>query len=238
MKVKLVSCTQVEPEYLNYLENELKIPTEFYSILKSPEGLMAYCARVSSPNQANPKYAGLLQYCQREGHWSVFELVDVTFEIQTSRGISPQILRHRSNSFQEFSQRYAAVGEDGMEFYKLRRQDSTNRQNSIDDISEEDQEEFLKDQQEVWNLSYTKYKKWLDRGGAKECVRTLLPLGTKTRLFMKGSARSMIHYVNTRTHESTQAEHREIANEIKKLFAQKFPILAESLGWIETNPTP
>ncbi|NTW50570.1 MAG: FAD-dependent thymidylate synthase [Chlorobiales bacterium] len=195
----------------------------------TPEGLIAYCARVSSPHQENPDYAGLLSYCIKNNHWSVFEMVDMTVEITTSRAIAQQILRHRSFQFQEFSQRYAKVQQ--VEKYAARRQDQKNRQNSIDDLSEETQLWFRSAQDEIELRAFELYEEALEKGVAKECARFLLPLATQTRLYMKGSVRSWIHYLEVRCDPSTQKEHREIAEAIKEIFVEEFPIVAEALQW-------
>lgn len=196
----------------------------------TPEGLIAYCARVSSPHQENPDYAGLLRYCIKNKHWSVFEMVDMTVEITTSRAIAQQILRHRSFQFQEFSQRYAKVQQ--AEKYEARRQDQKNRQNSIDDLSKETQLWFKSAQSEIELRAFQLYEEALEKGIAKECARFLLPLATQTRLYMKGSVRSWIHYLEVRCDPSTQKEHREIADAIKALFVQEFPIVSEALEWV------
>ena len=193
------------------------------------EELLAYCARVSSPDQDNPDYKGLLKYCARHGHWSVFEMADMCVEIETTRAISAQIMRHRSFCFQEFSQRYAKA-DSGIEHTQARRQDTKNRQNSLDDMSAEDRHWFTMAQSRLYIESIELYDEALDRGIAKECARMLLPLNTKTRLYMKGSIRSWIHYIQVRTDPSTQQEHRQIAEECKKILFQQFPILKEVLG--------
>ncbi len=195
----------------------------------SPEGLIAYCARVSSPNQENPNYAKLLQFCIREGHWSVFEMVDMTLEITTTRAIAPQILRHRSFSFQEFSQRYAKAST--FETYEARRQDLKNRQNSLDDFDEATKQWFRDVQREVWEHSYKRYEEAIEKGIAKESARALLPLNTVTRLYMKGSVRSWIHYFQVRCDAATQKEHRDIALAARDIFIQHFPTVAEALSW-------
>jgi thymidylate synthase (FAD) len=195
----------------------------------TPEGLIAYCARVSSPHQETPDYQKLLTYCIAHKHWSVFEMVDMTVEIVTSRAISPQILRHRSFQFQEFSQRYARAQE--IERYQPRRQDSKNRQNSLEDLDEETVAWFDEAQERVASFTLEQYNSALEKGIAKECARVLLPMGTQTKLYMKGSARSWIHYLEVRTDSSTQKEHREIATEIKKIFMTQFPVTAAALGW-------
>ena len=156
---------------------------------------------------------------------------NAAFEINTSRMIAPQLLRHRSFNFQEFSQRYSSVGKDGIEIYVCRRQDDKNRQNSIDDMSDKDKAEFKKDQLDNWKTSFEYYKKWLDKGCAKECARAFLPLQTKTKMYMNGTLRSWVHYINLRSDPSTQKEHRDIAEEIKKLFIVRFPVISEAAGW-------
>jgi|GEM_PF-60139 len=195
----------------------------------TPEGLMAYCARVSSPHQETPDYANLLAYCIQHKHWSVFEMVDMTVEIVTSRAISPQILRHRSFTFQEFSQRYSKA--QTIERYTPRRQDSKNRQNSLDDLDAETVRWFDEAQDKVARVAMEKYEGALEKGIAKECARALLPLATQTKLYMKGSIRSWIHYLEVRTNPATQKEHREIADEIRKTFVGEFPVTASALGW-------
>jgi thymidylate synthase (FAD) len=187
------------------------------------EQLIAYCARVSSPNQDNPEYEGLLRYCVKHGHWSVFEMADMTVEIITSRAIAAQILRHKSFSFQELSQRYSAVTE--FETIEARRQDTKNRQNSIDDLSEQDKAWFLSAQSRVINEANNVYRDALDRGIAKECARMVLPLLTQTRLYMKGSVRSWIHYLAVRDSPDTQLEHRLVAQAAKQIFCEQFPVV-------------
>lgn len=195
----------------------------------TPEGLIAYCARVSSPHQETPDYEKLLSYCIQKKHWSVFEMVDMTVEITTSRAISPQILRHRSFCFQEFSQRYAKV--QAVEKYQPRRQDAKNRQNSLDDLDDATVAWFDEAQESIAKLGMEKYEEALERGIAKECARVLLPLGTQTRLYMKGSIRSWIHYLEVRTDPATQKEHRDIADAVKTIFTEQFPVTSRALGW-------
>ena len=197
----------------------------------TPEGLIAYCARVSSPHQENPDYVKLLRFCIREGHWSVFEMIDMNLEITTTRAIAPQILRHKSFCFQEFSQRYAEVM--GYEAYDARRQDMKNRQNSFDDLPETTKAWFLDAQEEVWEHSKTKYDEAIALGIAKECARSVLPLNTVTRMYMKGSVRSWIHYFEVRCDPATQKEHRDIALAGRAIFCNEFPTIATALGWIE-----
>jgi thymidylate synthase (FAD) len=196
----------------------------------SSEDLMVYTARVSSPqNQANLNTgARLLRYCMKNGHWSVFEQADMTVEIETSRAISAQILRHRSFSFQEFSQRYAEV--TGFEIYPARRQDQKNRQNSTDDLPEFTKEWFIAAQESIQRHARQLYEDALKAGVAKECARFLLPMSATTRLYMKGSVRSWIHYFKVRGDPSTQQEHREIAQAIQEqLFNPAFPTTAAAL---------
>ncbi len=196
----------------------------------TPEQLMVYCARVSSPRQTDENYEGLLAYCIKNQHWSIFELADMTVEITTTRAIAPQILRHRSFSFQEFSQRYAKA--TGIEVYEARRQDVKNRQNSINNIGKLTKEWFEAAQKEVAELSFELYNQAIEGGIAKECARVLLPLGTTTKLYMKGSIRSWIHYLQIRTAEHTQKEHRDIALAIQEIFTENFPYTATALGWL------
>ncbi|MCG8342812.1 MAG: FAD-dependent thymidylate synthase [Chlorobiales bacterium] len=195
----------------------------------NPEGLIAYCARVSSPHQENLDYEKLLAYCIKNRHWSIFEMVDMTVEIVTSRAISPQILRHRSFVFQEFSQRYAQV--QSFETYSPRRQDTKNRQHSINDLDASTVTWFAEAQEEIRTLCAEKYNGAIDKGIAKECARMLLPLSTQTKLYMKGSVRSWIHYIEVRTDAATQKEHRDIAEAVKEIFTAKFPVTASALGW-------
>lgn len=203
------------------------------SRLATPEALIAYCARVSSPNQNNSNIEGLLKYCIKEKHWSIFEMVDMTVEITTSRAIAAQILRHRSFNFQEFSQRYAEV--QGYEPCEARRQDVKNRQNSIDDLDDYTKDWFLRAQKHLFEYSSKAYQNALEKGIAKECARMFLPLNTQTRLYMKGSVRSWIHYLEVRCHPSCQKEHRDVANSIKTIFCEEFPLISEALNWRQTE---
>lgn len=194
------------------------------------ETVMGYCARVSNPaNQDNPDVAKLLGYCIRNGHWSVFEMATLCVEITTSRGISPQILRHRSFSFQEFSQRYASPTD--FVVYEARRQDDKNRQASHDDLDKETKEWFDRSQHVMWESAKGIYDCAIEKGIAKECARFLLPMGTETKLYMHGTVRSWIHYIQLRTTPGTQKEHRDIALECKQIFVNKFPHTAQALGW-------
>lgn len=229
MKVKLVSTTQISSDYLQELIKD-GVSGEFLEAIQKPEGLAAYCARVSSPNQTNEDYAKLLKYCATHGHWSVFEMIDATVEIETSRAIAQQIIRHRSFSFQEFSQRYAKV-QTSAEVYPARRQDTKNRQNSLDDMSQEDKNWFLAAQNQINTQSKDLYEEALKKGIAKEQARFLLPLSTTTKLYMKGSLRSWIHYINVRADKSTQKEHRDIAEKVKEILGDSFPTIGEAMGW-------
>lgn len=197
------------------------------SITPEGEQLIAYCARVSSPNQDNPEIASLLSYCIKHGHWSIFEMADMTVEIVTSRAIAAQLLRHKSFSFQEFSQRYAVATQ--FETYPARRQDKKNRQNSIDDLSTEVKDRFTAMQAEVTEMSHRLYQEALSLGIAKEQARFLLPLSTQTRLYMKGSIRSWIHYLQVRKDSTTQKEHRDIATQIWNIFQKELPIISTTL---------
>ncbi len=158
-------------------------------------------------------------------------MAHMTLQIKTSRGISPQVLRHRSFTFQEFSQRYAAVDESGLVVYAARRQDDKNRQNSIDDLTDEVKQMWKDRQLENWKRSFEHYTWALDNGIAKECARFVLPLGTATTLYMSGSVRSWIHYIELRAANGTQKEHMDIAIQCKEIFKEQFPGIALALGW-------
>ena len=195
---------------------------------------MGYVARVSNPNnQENLNVSGLLKYCIKHNHWSVFEQAHLTVEIETTRGIAAQVLRHRSFTFQEFSQRYADSSLLGKEIPlpALRRQDDKNRQNSIDDIDPLTQQDFeIKMQRHFVNGMHL-YKEMLEAGIAKECARFVLPLATPTRIYMTGSCRSWIHYIDLRSAHGTQQEHKEIAEGCRQVFVEQFPIVSEALEW-------
>lgn len=195
----------------------------------TPEEFIIYTARVSNPaNQLNietsPK---LIKYLIQNKHWSPFEMVNMGVEVVTSRGIAQQILRHRSFSFQEFSQRYATALE--CLTYEARAQDPKNRQNSISSISEDDQEWFKLAQEKVWKTANHLYKEALSKGIAKECARFLLPLNTKTVMYIQGNIRSWVHYFLVRCDKSTQLEHREIAQSIFEEFKKIYPIIGEEV---------
>ena len=238
MKVYLVAQTQVDPDYVKHLLKTIPdLPEEYKDIIKSPEGLVAYMARVSSPNQTNTKHAGLIRFCMKHGHWSILETCNITIEVKTSRMIAPQLLRHRSFSFQELSQRYSAVTSDGIEIYVARRQDQKNRQNSIDDLSDDVKAEWIARQEENWKTSFEHYKWALDNNIAKECARAVLPLQTTTRVFINGTIRSWVHYINVRSDPASQKEHRDIANAIKDVFIEKLPIISEAAEWVGHQKT-
>jgi len=205
------------------------------SVTPDAEKTMAYVARISNPNnQENPNYAKLLGYCIKHNHWSVFEQSFMTLEIETTRGLAAQILRHRSFTYQEFSQRYAdsSLLSDYIPVPDLRRQDTKNRQNSIDDFTEYEKLGLQGKMQEHFAESMRLYKELLAHGVAKECARFVLPLATPTRIYMSGSCRSWIHYINLRSANGTQKEHMDIAEACKKIFAEQFPTVAEALEWV------
>jgi thymidylate synthase (FAD) len=205
------------------------------SVSPDAEKHMAYCARVSNPNnQENENYAGLLRYCIKHQHWSIFEQAFMTLEINTTRGLAAQILRHRSFTFQEFSQRYADTNllDATIPLPDLRRQDTKNRQNSIDDIPEE-QIKFLQERiRQYFNEGMDLYNELLREGIAKECARFVLPLATPTRIYMSGSVRSWVHYIDLRSGHGTQKEHMDIANACKSIFTEQFPTVSEALQWV------
>jgi len=204
------------------------------TVTPEAEKTMGYVARVSNPNnQDNPKVAGLLSYCIKHNHWSVFEQAHMTVEIETTRGLAAQILRHRSFTFQEFSQRYAdsSMLADTIPMFDLRRQDDKNRQNSIDDIDEFTKQEFEIQISRHFTAAMDLYQTMLKHGIAKECARFVLPLATPTKLYMTGSVRSWIHYIELRSANGTQKEHMDIANKVKDVFIEQFPICAEALDW-------
>lgn len=201
---------------------------------KNAEEIMAYVARVSSPqNQEDFNSAPrLLRYCIKHGHWSVFEQASMTVEIETSLAVATQILRHRSFTFQQFSGRYAKMT-NGMTPYRARRQDTKNRQNSIDDMDSETVAWFEKAQRDVWEKSYALYEEALEKGIAKEQARMLLPMNSTTRLHMSGTVRSWIHYIQLRSANGTQQEHADIAMAIKREFVRVFPVIAKALEWTD-----
>ena len=208
------------------------------TVTPDAEKLMGYVARVSNPaNQENPKVAGLLKYCINHEHWSVFEQSFMTLEVATTRAIAAQILRHRSFTFQEFSQRYAdsSMLSDKIPLPELRRQDTKNRQNSIDDLDPFMQQNLELQMQTLFDSSMALYQQMLERGVAKECARNVLPLCTPTKIYMSGSCRSWIHYINLRSAHGTQKEHMQIAEDCRKIFVEQFPSVSEALGWVDTK---
>lgn len=201
------------------------------SITPNAEATMGYIARVSNPaNQDNPNVAGLLSYCLRHGHWSVFEQATMTLEIKTTRAISAQILRHRSFTFQEFSQRYAEV--EYAEVPELRRQDTKNRQNSIDDLDWDMLEHYRTQIDSLFYRTYELYSELLEKGVAKECARMILPMCSPTTIYMTGNVRSWINYINLRAANGTQKEHMEVAELAKSIFTENLPVVAKALGWV------
>ena len=214
----------------NYTEN---MKVNLVTVTPDAEKQMGYIARVSNPqNQSNPAVAGLLGYCIKHGHWSVFEQAHMTVEIETTRGIAAQILRHRSFTFQEFSQRYANTNLLGsIDVPDLRSQDLKNRQNSNDDIPEE-QTKRLQDQiKRYFAEGIDLYNELIREGVAKECARFVLPLATPTRIYMTGSVRSWIHYIDLRSAHGTQKEHMDIVKEVRDIFKKEFPVCTNALNW-------
>ena len=204
------------------------------SVTPDAEKHMAYCARVSNPNnQENEKFSGLLRYCVKHQHWSIFEQAYMTLEINTTRGLAAQVLRHRSFTYQEFSQRYAdsSLLAETIPLPALRRQDTKNRQNSIDDVDPFMLQKYEMLMQQHFEQAMDLYQKMLSDGIAKECARFVLPLATPTRLYMTGSVRSWIHYIDLRSANGTQAEHMEIATMAKEIFIEQFPAVAEAMDW-------
>ena len=206
---------------------------QLLSITPDAEKTMAYIARVSNPkNQENQDFSRLLSYCIKNEHWSVFEQSFMTLQIETNRGIAAQILRHRSFTFQEFSQRYADSTQLGdIPIPELRRQDIKNRQNSISDLPEELKNKYINKIKEHFKKASNLYEEMLDAGIAKECSRFILPLATPTRIYMTGSCRSWIHYIKLRSANGTQEEHKQIALNCRKIFKESFPIVSKALDW-------
>ena len=205
------------------------------SVTPDAEKHMAYCARVSNPaNQGNEKFSGLLKYCVKHQHWSIFEQAYMTLELTTTRGIAAQVLRHRSFTYQEFSQRYAdssLLGEK-IPLPELRRQDEKNRQNSIDDLDPFEVQTLELQMQTLFDSSMALYQQMLGRGVAKECARFVLPLAVPTKIYMTGSVRSWIHYIDLRSANGTQKEHMDLALSAKNIFIEQFPAVAEAMEWI------
>ena len=209
------------------------------SITPDAEKTMAYIARVSNPNnQENEKYAGLLKYCIKHNHWSVFEQSSMTVEIETTRAIAAQILRHRSFTFQEFSQRYADTNllkdsDVTIPIPEYRRQDTKNRQNSIDDLDPDVVDKLHRQTKTLFSSAQSLYNQMVEQGVAKECARMVLPLAVPTRIYMTGSCRSWVHYINLRSAHGTQKEHMVIAEAVRDVFVEQFPAVSEALGWVK-----
>ena len=217
-QIKLIALTQGAGELLE----------------KTAQEVISYVARVSNPNnQLNfDTSAGLLKYCIKHEHWSIFEQSYMTLEINTTRAIAAQILRHRSFTFQEFSQRYAAsTSLDPIQMPAFRRQDTKNRQNSIDNIAEFETQKLELQTRTLFDSAIALYEQMLERGVAKECARNILPLCTPTRIYMTGSCRSWIHYINLRSSNGTQKEHMDIAEGCRDIFVEQFPEIAAALEW-------
>ena len=206
---------------------------QLITLTPDAEKNMAFVARVSNPNnQGNENFSGLLKYCIKHQHWSVFEQAHMTLEIETTRAIAAQILRHRSFTFQEFSQRYAQSNELGeIDLPELRRQDNKNRQNSIDDLDVKVVDKLNRQMITLFSSAQSLYNQMIEEGVAKECARMVLPLCTPTRIYMTGSVRSWIHYIDLRSAHGTQKEHMEIAESCKDVFKEQFPVVSEALEW-------
>ena len=216
----------------------MKPEVKLISVTPDAEKHMAYCARVSNPNnQDNDNFSGLLKYCIKHQHWSIFEQASMTIEINTTRGIAAQILRHRSFTFQEFSQRYADTNllTSTIPLPELRRQDTKNRQNSTDDLGDYLKLKLLDDIRVHFTAAQNLYNRLLEHGVAKECARFVLPLATPTRLYMTGSVRSWITYISLREKNGTQKEHMDIAKSCKEIFCEQFPTTAEALGGFDNE---
>lgn len=208
--------------------------TKLISVTPDAEKIIAYCARVSNPNnQDNSNYSKLVKYCIDHKHWSIFETAFMTLEINTTRAIAAQILRHRSFTFQEFSQRYADTNllSEEIPVFEFRRQDTKNRQNSVDDIDETTKLLWSNQVRDHFKRAKEIYDGMIADGVAKECARFVLPLATPTKIYMSGSLRSWITYIDLRSGNGTQREHMNIAIQCKDIFIQQFPTISEALGW-------
>ena len=202
---------------------------ELVHVTPDAESLIAYMARVSNPNnQDNPESERLIKYLIKHRHWSPFEMVNMCVQIETTRSVAAQILRHRSFSFQEFSQRYAQVTEPLL-IPQLRRQDLKNRQNSTDDLNKTTVNEFNVKINSLFDLSQALYDEMLLAGVAKECARDILPLASPTKLYMNGTLRSWLHYTDLRCANGTQLEHKQIADQVKSLIEQQFPTVYSAM---------
>lgn len=198
-------------------------------ITPAAEETIGYCARVSSPQNQGKDASRLLRYCIRHGHWSVFEMASACFEIQTTRAISAQIIRHRSFSFQEFSQRYATV-DTPPEFPAMRHAGATNRQSSIEAPLTPQQDAIVASARTLTRLAHQSYKRMIEAGIASECARAVLPMCSPTRLYMAGTIRSWIHYTNLRKKNDTQEEHRQIAENIHAILSDHLPTIMAALS--------
>ena len=204
------------------------------TITPDAEKTMAYIARVSNPNnQDNENYAGLLRYCIKHNHWSVFEQSSMTLELETTRAIAAQVLRHRSFTYQEFSQRYASTQllSQDIPVPDLRRQDTKNRQNSTDDLDLLTKVQLMGKIEEHFMKSRALYEELLLHDVAKECARMVMPLATPTKIYMTGTCRSWIHYIELRSANGTQKEHMDLAESCKQIFIEQFPTVSEALEW-------
>ena len=204
------------------------------SVTPDAEKHIAYCARVSNPsNQGNDSFEGLIKYCIKHKHWSIFEQAFLTIELETTRAIAAQVLRHRSFTYQEFSQRYADSSLLGrvIPLPELRRQDTKHRQNSTDDLDPFVKQNLELQMQTLFDSSMALYQQMLERGVAKECARNVLPLCVPTRMYMSGSVRSWVHYIDLRSANGTQKEHMDLANACKAIFVEQFPVIAQALDW-------
>ena len=207
---------------------------QLISVTPDAEKHIAYCARVSNPsNQDNDSFEGLIKYCIKHKHWSIFEQAYLSIELETTRAIAAQVLRHRSFTFQEFSQRYADSSLLGktIALPELRRQDTKNRQNSTDDLDPFVRQNLELQMQTLFDSSMALYQQMLERGVAKECARMVLPLAVPTRMYMSGSVRSWVHYIELRSANGTQKEHMDLANECKAIFKEQFPTISQALNW-------
>lgn len=204
------------------------------SVTPDAEKHIAYCARVSNPsNQGNDSFEGLIKYCIKHKHWSIFEQAFLTIELETTRAIAAQVLRHRSFTYQEFSQRYAdsSLLMDKIPLPELRRQDTKNRQNSTDDLDPFVTQKLEMQMQTLFDSSMALYQQMLGHGVAKECARNVLPMCVPTRMYMSGSVRSWVHYIDLRSANGTQKEHMDLANACKAIFVEQFPVIAQALDW-------
>lgn len=204
------------------------------SVTPDAEKHIAYCARVSNPsNQGNDSFEGLIKYCIKHKHWSIFEQAFMTIELETTRAIAAQVLRHRSFTYQEFSQRYAdsSLLMDKIPLPELRRQDTKNRQNSTDDLDPFIVQKLEMQMQTLFDSSMALYQQMLGHGIAKECARNVLPMCVPTRMYMSGSVRSWVHYIDLRSANGTQKEHMDLANACKAIFVEQFPVIAQALDW-------